>query len=111
PFRTTYAQIAWDLSQLEYMTNNFDASLDWAKIASDHGIIVKPWHMAYLESLANVNTYRFLTATADRVPMRIGHPDVPRVDVSLDGKKTVSAIVDSGAVLSIISQSLAASLP
>ncbi|HJT16014.1 MAG TPA: aspartyl protease family protein [Thermoanaerobaculia bacterium] len=111
PFRSTYAQIAWDLSQLEYMTNNFDASFDWAKIASDHGIIIKPWHMAYLESLANVNTYRFLSATADRVPMKIGHPDVPRVDVTIDGKKQVSAIVDSGAVLSIISQSLAAALP
>ncbi|HLJ73000.1 MAG TPA: aspartyl protease family protein [Thermoanaerobaculia bacterium] len=111
PFRTTYAQIAWDLSQLEYMTNNFEASLDWARIASDHGIIVKSWHMAFLESLANVNTYRFQGATSDRVPMRIGHPDVPRVDVIIDGKKQVSAIVDSGAVTSIISQSLAASLP
>jgi hypothetical protein len=111
PFRNTYAQIAWDLSQVEYMTNTFDASLDWAKLAADHGIIVKPWHLAYLESLSNVNTYRFLSATSDRVAMRIGRPDVPRVDVTIDGKKQVSAIVDSGAVQSIISQSLAASLP
>src|SRR5437762_6875377 len=57
PFRTVYAQVAWDLSQLEYMSNNFDSSLDWAKLASEHGIIIKPWHIAYLESLANVNVY------------------------------------------------------
>ncbi|HUJ14052.1 MAG TPA: aspartyl protease family protein [Thermoanaerobaculia bacterium] len=111
PFRNVYAQIAWDLSQVEYMSNNFDASLDWAKIAADHGIVVRQWHIAYLEALANVNVYRFLTATGDRVPMRIGHPDVPRVDITLDGKRPVSAIIDSGAVLSIISQSLAAALP
>src|SRR5215213_8594671 len=30
PFRTTYAQIAWDLSQVEYLSNNFESSLDWA---------------------------------------------------------------------------------
>ena len=28
PFRTTYAAIACDLSQLEYMSNNFESSLD-----------------------------------------------------------------------------------
>src|SRR3954469_9816404 len=27
PFRTTYASVAWDLSQLEYLNNNFDSSL------------------------------------------------------------------------------------
>jgi hypothetical protein len=110
PFRTTYASIAWDLSQLEYMSNNFDSSLDWAKLASEHGINVKQWHMDYLAALANVNVYRFTAAANERVPMKIGRPDVPRIDVTMNGHKSVSAIVDSGAVLSIVSQSLASSL-
>ena len=40
PFRTTYSTIAWDLSQLEYMTNNYEASLDWARIAGEHGMVI-----------------------------------------------------------------------
>ena len=110
PFRTAYAQIAWDLSQLEYMSNNFEASLDWAKIASEHGIIVKPWHLAFLESLSNVNVYRFTAASTERLPFKIGRPDVPRVEVTINGHKNASAIVDSGAVLSIVSDSLAAAV-
>ena len=111
PFRTAYAQISWDLSQVEYMSNNFEASLDWAKIASEHGIIVKPWHLAFLESLSNVNIYRFTTITSERLPFKIGRPDVPRIEVTLNGHKNASAIVDSGAVLSIVSDSLAAAVP
>jgi hypothetical protein len=111
PFRTVYAQIAWDLSQLEYMSNNFEASLDWAKIASEHGIIIKSWHLAFLESLANTNIYRFTTTSSERLSFKIGHPDVPRIEVTLNGHKNASAIVDSGAVLSIVSDSLAAAVP
>jgi len=111
PFRNTYAQIAWDLSQLEYMCNNFDASLDWARVASEHGIQVRPWHIAYLQSLANTNIYRFTSVTTERVPFRIGRPDVPRIDVTINDHRNASAIVDSGAVLSIVSQSLASAIP
>lgn len=111
PFRTVYASVAWDLSQLEYMSNNFDSSLDWAKLAQERGINVKQWHLDYLASLANTNVYHFSGAPSERVPMHVSRPDVPRIDVMLNGKKNLSAIIDSGAVLSIISQSLAANLP
>ncbi len=111
PFRTTYATIAWDLSQLEYMCNNYDASLEWARIASDHGVIVRTWHMQYLEALANVNVYAFRGPRSERIPMRVSKPDVPRVDVKLNKTRIVSGIIDSGAVVSIIPEGLAASLP
>ena len=111
PFRTVYASVAWDLSQLEYMSNNFDSSLDWAKLAQERGINVKQWHLDYLASLANTNVYHFSGAPSERVPMHVSRPDVPRIDVMLNGKKNLSTIIDSGAVLSIISQSLAANLP
>ena len=110
PFRTVYAGIAWDLSQLEYMCNNYESSLDWAKVARDKGINVRPWHIDYLQALSNVNVYRFTSETRQRVPMRASRPDVPRIEVGLNGNHHVSAIVDSGAVLSIMSQSLASSL-
>ncbi|HEY8182429.1 MAG TPA: aspartyl protease family protein [Thermoanaerobaculia bacterium] len=111
PFRAVYASVAWDLSQLEYMSNNFDSSLDWAKLAQERGINVKQWHLDYLASLANTNVYHFSGVPSERVPMHVSRPDVPRIEVMLNGKKSLSAIIDSGAVLSIISQSLAANLP
>lgn len=111
PFRTTYATIAWDLSQLEYMSNNYEASLDWARAANDHGIQIRDWHLRYLESLANIDVYKFRGPRAERIPMRVTKPDVPRIDVKLNGSRMISGIIDSGAVVSIISEKLAAALP
>jgi hypothetical protein len=111
PFHTTYADIAWQLSQLEFQSNNYEAALDWARIASEHGLIVKQWHVDYLTALSNVDVYRTSGAQTERLTLHIGRPDVPRVDAKLNGKRDVSAIVDSGAVLSIISGSVAAALP
>lgn len=111
PFRTTFAQAAWDLSQVEYMSNNCEASLEWAKLAGEHGINVKPWHIEYLTALRNVDIYHVTGKNAERVPMRMGHPDVPRLNVTLNNKHNVFAMIDSGAVLSIMSRSLASSLP
>src|SRR5438132_2794070 len=111
PFRTTFAAAAWDLSQLEYMSNNFDASLEWANLATERGINVKQWHRQYLASLSNVDVYHFSGPNSVRVPMRLGRPDVPRIELVLNGRKAVSAIIDSGAVLSIVSRNLASELP
>ncbi|HEX9459546.1 MAG TPA: aspartyl protease family protein [Thermoanaerobaculia bacterium] len=111
PFRTTYADAAWALSQLEYLRNNFEASLEWAHVAADHGLIVRKWHMEFLESLKHVDTYHFLGPATERVALRSGRPDVPRVEVTVNKTKNVIAIVDSGAVMSIVSRKLAASVP
>src|SRR5437868_3031938 len=95
PFRTTYADAAWALSQLEYLRNNFEASLEWAHVAADHGLIVRKWHMDFLEALKNVDMYHFRGPAAERVALRIGRPDVPRVEVTVNKTKNVIAIVDS----------------
>jgi tetratricopeptide (TPR) repeat protein len=110
PFRTVYSALAWNLSELEYMSNNYDASLDWARIAAEHGINVRKWHLDYLAALSNVNAYRFSGAASDRVTMRMGRPDVPRIEVNINDNHNVSALIDSGAVLSIMSERLAGQL-
>src|SRR5258708_16873034 len=110
PFRTVYAALAWSPSELEYMSNNYDASLDWARIAAEHGINIKQWHLDYLAALANVDAYRFSGAGGDRVIMRIGRPDVPRVDVKINDTANINALIDSGAVRSIMSEGLSAHL-
>lgn len=111
PFHTTYSETAWALSQLEFQCNNFEASLDWARIAADHGLFVKQWHLDYLTALSNVDVYRVAGVQTDHLPMHIGRPDVPRVDVKINGKRGVNAIIDSGAVLSIVSRSFADEIP
>ena len=111
PFRTTFSEIAWDLSQVEYMCNNFESSLEWAQLAQKNGLPIKPWHIDYLQALSTTDVYHFSGSQSDRVAMQIGRPEVPRIDVRMNGKKNTFAIVDSGAVLSIVSESLAQTLP
>lgn len=110
PFRTVYATIAWDLSQLEYMTNNYESSLEWARISGDHGMVVKKWHLDYLTALSGVNAYQVSGRRSERISMRASRPDVPRVEVRLNKSKTVTGIIDSGAVICIISRQLATEL-
>jgi hypothetical protein len=111
PFRTAYADVAWSLSQVEYLSNNYDASLEWATIASERGLHIRPWHLDYLRSLVNVPVYRFSGSGSERLPFRFGRPDVPRIGVRINRTREVEGIIDSGAVLSIISERLATSLP
>ena len=111
PFRTSYAEIAWDLSQVEFLANNFDSSLEWANIAVSHGMKIRQWHLEYLKSLSGIPVYRFSGKNEERLPFRFGRPDVPRLSVTINRGEEVEAIVDSGAVLSIISERLAQSLP
>lgn len=111
PFRTSQADAAWNLAQVDYMTNNFATSLEWAERAIDHGLNVMTWHLDYLRALKNVDVYRFAGAVREDLPMKIGRPDVPRIDVRLNQHpQAVTAIIDSGAVLSIISQRMANTL-
>jgi tetratricopeptide (TPR) repeat protein len=111
PYRATYAEVAWDLSQVEYLENNFESSLEWANIARERGLNIRQWHLDYLESLVGVPAYRFTGASTAKLRFKFGHPDVPRIDVRLNRTRDVEAVIDSGAVLSIVSQRLAASLP
>lgn len=111
PFRTTYGEIAWDLSQVELLSNNIDSSLDWANIAASHGMVIRQWHLEYLKALSGIPVYRFSGKNEERVAFRFGRPDVPRLNVRINRGNETEAIVDSGAVLSIISRRLADSLP
>lgn len=111
PNRTAYAEIAWDLSQVEFLSNNFDSSLEWANLAVSHGMKIRQWHLEYLKALSGIPVYRFSGKNEERLSFSFGRPDVPRLSVTINRGEEVEAIVDSGAVLSIISERLAALLP
>ncbi|HVE71596.1 MAG TPA: aspartyl protease family protein [Thermoanaerobaculia bacterium] len=107
PFRTTYAQIAWDLSQVEYLSNNFESSLEWALIARERGLNIRQWHLDYLRAMAGRPVYTFSGAPSDSLKFKFGRPDVPRVTVRANGKHDIEAVIDSGAVVSIVSKRFA----
>lgn len=113
PHHTLYSDAAWTLSQVEYMENNFETSLEWAQIASQSGLNILQWHLDYLKALSHVAVYRHASGPySDDVRMRIGRPDVPRIEVRLNkGTALTPTIIDSGAVLSIMSERLATQLP
>jgi gag-polyprotein putative aspartyl protease len=106
PYRTTYADVAWNLSQLEFLENNFEASREWADLAVQRGLNVMEWHLEYLTALARNRPYAFSGLPSDRLSMHFGTPDVPRIDVRMNGEK-VRAVIDSGAVACVISEAFA----
>jgi tetratricopeptide (TPR) repeat protein len=111
PFRTVYAETAWNLAQVEYMTNNFETALEWANTATQNGLTVLQWHRDYLAALSKVQVYRFSGLPSDELPLKIGRPDVPRIDARINRQsEKTSVVIDSGAVLSIMSERLAKSL-
>jgi hypothetical protein len=107
PTRDSLARLEWSLSELEYLSNNYASSLDWAEAANSHGMGVKQWHLDYLTALATSQVYKLSGLSSSQIAMKCSKPDVPRIDVRVNGRKTVNAVIDSGAVLSIASRRLA----
>jgi Aspartyl protease len=107
PFRTDIARIAWDLSQTEYMANNFAAAAEWAAVATEHGLSIRDWHLKYVTALSNVDAYRVREVRHVRLPIKHDKPDVPRLTATINGRSSIEAVIDSGAALSIISETLA----
>jgi hypothetical protein len=101
------ADVAWDLSQVEYLSNNYEASRVWADHAIRNGTRVMQWHLSFLDALSNVQTYRMSRTEPTRMAMHFGKPDIPRVEILANGSHEAIAVIDSGAVLSIISEDFA----
>lgn len=110
PFRTQAAEIAWSLSQVEYLANNYGASLEWAKVAELYGMAIKDWHLQFLEALSEVRTNVATGSVTTRLPLLMGNPDVPRLKVTVNGGHQAVAVIDTGAVLSIISETFASQI-
>lgn len=112
PPREEYAQAAWGLSQVEYLENNFETSLEWAHVADDHGLNVLQWHRDYLKALSHVPVYQHASGPmSDELRLRIGRPEVPRIDTRINKAAALTpTVIDSGAVISIISRRLATQL-
>lgn len=110
PRGADYAEVAWELSKVEYMANNYAAAEEWARTAEAYGVRVRKWHIEYLNSLSGIQVNRIRAMASSRIPMTFGKPDIPRITTYVNGDHPVRSVVDSGAVISIISASLASTL-
>ena len=106
PFRDAYADIAWNLSQAEWLDRNYAAALHWAEEAIEYGLEIRTWHLRLLEALQSEKT--FVVPRARETTVRIEHkaPSIPRVETRVNDA-TVMGIIDSGAVMTIVSDRLA----
>jgi hypothetical protein len=110
PARGAYASVAWNLSQLEYLSNNFESSREWADVAAEHGLTIRPWFLDLLAALSHADAYRFSGDSSDRLSLHFGSPDVPTIEARVNGTPRVKAVIDSGAVMTIVSEELASKL-
>lgn len=107
PERSIRAQASWLLSQVHYMRNDSAQSLAWAQRARANGIPILDWHLRLLGSLSEVPLYVPEESESATVRMQARDPRLPRLGARINGHPTV-AIIDSGAVHTIISRSFAA---
>jgi tetratricopeptide (TPR) repeat protein len=107
PYRDVYSDIAWSLSQAELLDGDYTASLEWAKTATDYGLEIRAWHLKLLDALQAERPFRVEGVKDTVVPMEHKTPEIPRVEVRINEAR-VMGIVDSGAVMTIVSDRLAA---
>lgn len=105
--REERADVAWDLSQSYFLAGDYDASLEWANRASSNGLQVADWHLRLLETLADYDLQPRFEGSSGKVAMMYGDPRVPRVHVRVNGAEPVEGVIDSGAVFTILSESVA----
>ncbi|HEY0593340.1 MAG TPA: retroviral-like aspartic protease family protein [Thermoanaerobaculia bacterium] len=106
--RADVGSAAWALSETEYLANNFDAAYDWAEFAVENGVTVRRWHLDFLRSLRGLKAFEIPVSRAVTTEMKIGKPDIPRIEVRINGAPKVDAVIDTGAVMSIVSKTYAA---
>lgn len=109
PSRQKLALIAFDLSQTAYLTDRFADARKWALVATDYGLPIRSWYLAFLDALAGASALT-IEGAATETPFDFGSPDIPRIQVKVNGKRDVAAIIDTAAVLTIISEKLASDL-
>ena len=107
--RDKRALIAFDLSQTAYLDDRFDDARRWAREAAGYGLPIRSWYLAFLDALAGVPALT-ITGTTEQKAFAFGAPDIPRIQASVNGRRDVTAILDTAAVLTIVSEKLASDL-
>ena len=105
------ADLAWLLSQAAYWEGDFPSAGRWGRVAQREGKGVPDGWLVFLESQAARVPYGG-AAAGDRLvlPVEFGRPNLVRLAVGVNGHPPEEMVLDSGASLSLLTDSAAARL-
>jgi len=101
-------ELAWLLSQSFYWTGEFKDAASWARRAQAEGRRVPNGWVVFLLSEPPDGIYvGTQPGTRFMVPMAFGRPNLPRVGVKVNDRPAEDLVLDSGASLSLLTESAA----
>lgn len=105
------AEIAWSLSQASYWDGDFRTAGRWARAAQREGKRIPDGWIAFLESPPDGPLYAG-AAPGDRItlPVEFGRPNLVRLAIRVNGRPAEDFVLDSGASISLLTESAAARL-
>ncbi|HSB62942.1 MAG TPA: aspartyl protease family protein [Thermoanaerobaculia bacterium] len=105
------ADLAWLLSQAAYWEGDFPSAGRWGRVAQREGKRVPEGWLVFLESQAGRVLYGgAVTGERLSLPVEFGQPNLLRVAVRVNERPQEEMILDSGASLSLLTESAAARL-
>ncbi len=105
------ADLAWLLSQAAYWDGDFPSAGRWGRVSQREGKRVPDGWLVFLESQGARVLYGG-AAAGERLslPVGFGRPNLLRVPVRVNGRPAEDMVLDSGASLSLLTESAAARL-
>ncbi len=105
------AETAWFLAQAHYWLGRFEESARWVRTARAEGLLIPEGWVAFLESAGAEPLYGGAIEGARLVlKMEYGRPRIPRLLVRLNDRETDAMVLDTGASLSLLTESAATRL-
>ncbi len=105
---TERAEIAWLLSQAGYWSGDFASAARWARAAQREGKLVPEGWAVFLESPPPRPLYGGAAPGAGvTVPVDFGRPNLVRLPVRVNGRPPEEMVLDSGASVSLLTDSAA----
>jgi predicted aspartyl protease len=105
---TERAETAWQLSQARYWLDDFEGAARWGKLARDAGYGLPDGWVKFLASCGERQPYAGVATGAHvKTAMGFGRPDLPRFPVRVNDRPPEVMILDSGASMSLVTESAA----
>jgi hypothetical protein len=105
------AEAAWLLSQAAYWADDFTSAGRWARAAQRDGKLVPEGWVVFLESPPPRALYGGAAPGAGvTLPVDFGRPNLVRLPVHVNGRPAEEMVLDSGASVSLLTDSAAARL-
>jgi hypothetical protein len=105
------AELAWLLSQGAYWDGDFSEAGRWGRVAQREGKRVPDGWLVFLESQSTRTPYGGESAGEQlSLPVDFGRPNLLRLAVHVNGHAPEEMVLDSGASLSLLTESAAARL-